>query len=187
MIRAYDFSEEISSLRTSTAFVYPTNYHYLSPPWDWDEDEPVEDSWSIALSGLGAERKKDWKPCTKTLYPLGYKDASEIPQGERAIELLDCTTLIAQGGRFYLALTKSGQDMRWEICNSYIRLGFLPPAYFAAGFYPVEGKGESAQDKLILAACRRSLVVVRDAKQRDLQKFLDRFTLELSGVRAVVG
>lgn len=184
---AYDFSDTIAALKTSTAFVYPKTYHYHLEPWDWDTDEPSQESWAIALRGLSVERKKQWWPCTKTLYPLGYGSRDEIPDGAEAIQLLDHTTIIEQCDDFYLALTSSGKDMRWEICNSYVRLGFLPPAYFAAGFYPVEGRGESTQDKLVLAACRRSLVVVRDAKQRDLQKFLDRFTLELSGVKAVVG
>lgn len=183
----HDFSEEIAQLKTSSVFARPTSFHYRNPPYDFETSEPVEDSWAIALSGLTEEQKLEWRPNTVTLYPLPYRGRHELPSGQDAIELLDHTTLIEQGDGFYLALTSSGPDMRWEICNSYVRLGFLPPAYFATGFRPVEGRGESPEDKLLLAACRRSLVFVRDEKQKDLQVFLDRFQLQLAGVRAVVG
>lgn len=183
----YDFSAEIADLKTASVFARPTSFHYRNPPYNFDTSEPVEESWAIALSGLSDEQKLEWRPNTVTLYPLPYGGRSELPLGKEAIKLLDHTTLIEQGQNFYLALTSSGPDMRWEICNSYVRLGFLPPAYFATGFRPTEGRGQSADDKLLLAACRRSLVYVRDEKQKDLQLFLNRFQQELTGVRAVVG
>jgi len=189
---AYDFSEEVSSLCENTAYYRPTAYNYPGASWDWDKyraGDQLPSGWSIALSGLTLEERLDsWSPCTNTLYPLAIKSHKEVPPGVQLIKKLDHTTLIVKDGSFFLALTKSGRDMRWEICNSYARLGFLPPAYFVRRL-PRYGDGDrewSRDDKFLLAACRRSLVVVRNSKQRDLATFLDRFGKELDGVRAVV-
>jgi hypothetical protein len=186
MSKAYSFSEIVKCLKSHTAFYLPTTYNFAHPPWDWDNGEPSPTSWSIALSGISSKEKEKWKPCTVNIYPVGYKSRGDVPPGAELVELLDSTTLIEQDGSYYLALTASGRDMRWEICHSYIRLGFLPPAHFASKLAAGAGRGLDEQDKLILAGCRRSLVVVRDARQSDLQSFLDRFSAELEGVVAVV-
>lgn len=55
-----------------------------------------------------------------------------------------------------LALSGGGMDLSWEICEAYIRLGYLPPHHFAA-LPAMAGRGSSARDKAIIAACRASV------------------------------
>jgi len=54
-----------------------------------------------------------------------------------------------------LALTGGGMDLSWEICEAYIRLDYYPPVHFCT--LPRMGnRGESADDRTIVAACKES-------------------------------
>ncbi len=39
--------------------------------------------------------------------------------------------IVDMEGDHYLALTGGGMDLSWEICEAYMRLGYLPPTHFA--------------------------------------------------------
>lgn len=56
-----------------------------------------------------------------------------------------------------LALTGGGMDLSWEICEAFMRLGYLPPVHF--GRLPgMVGRGTSRRDRWIIAGCRRALI-----------------------------
>lgn len=67
---------------------------------------------------------------------------------------------------YSLALTGGGMDLSWEICEAFMRLGFLPPVHFADGLPGMAGKGRSETDRWIIAGCRRSLEIARDRASR---------------------
>lgn len=61
-----------------------------------------------------------------------------------------------------LALTGGGMDLSWEICEAFIRFGYLPPTKYA-GLPAMAGRGKSARDKKIIEACRASVASAQRA------------------------
>lgn len=54
---------------------------------------------------------------------------------------------------YALALTATGMDHRWSICEAFMRLKFLPP--FAVTQLPVlSGRGYSPREKWIIGGCK---------------------------------
>lgn len=77
------------------------------------------------------------------------------------------------GWRHVLALSGGGMDLRWEICEAYIRLHQRPPLYFC-DLPHMAGRGESEHDQVIIAACRETLQCVQsdiDAVARRLDSY----------------
>lgn len=72
----------------------------------------------------------------------------------------------------YLALTGGGTDLSWEICAAYIALGYYPPAHFC-DLPAMAGRGSGEADRHIIAACRKSLEILRRWMQYRLEN-LDR-------------
>jgi hypothetical protein len=70
-----------------------------------------------------------------------------------------------------LALTGGGMDLAWEICEAYMRLGYLPPVEFKPAV--MSGRGTSPRDQWVLAGCRRARTALIEVMQRRLES-LDR-------------
>jgi hypothetical protein len=60
-------------------------------------------------------------------------------------------------GTMGLALTGGGMDMTWSIVAAYVALGALPPYRFACDLPGMGGRGQSDKDKVLTAACLRTL------------------------------
>ena len=72
-----------------------------------------------------------------------------------------------------LALSGGGMNFSWEICEAYMRLGFLPPTYFA-DLPEMAGLPRTAVDRWVIAGCEKSFKVQRrwaDAALAHLAKF----------------
>jgi hypothetical protein len=59
-----------------------------------------------------------------------------------------------------LALSGGGMDLSWEICEAFMRLGYLPPTHF--GLPAMCGRGISAKDRWILRGYLRACQVQRN-------------------------
>lgn len=103
-----------------------------------------------------SEDETDWSPTMNIIYPL--PDNFEVPEDWR--ERLDNMTIVQVDGQSYLALTGDGMDMSWEICATYINLGYYPPAELAE-LPAMAGRGEDEKDKVILACCMKSCVILQ--------------------------
>lgn len=66
-------------------------------------------------------------PMMNFRYPIG---ANFDADSARTIADLPLCLVQFDGDEVYLALTGGGMDMSWEICEGYIRLGYLPPTHF---------------------------------------------------------
>lgn len=75
--------------------------------------------------------------------------------------------VVWRGGAVELALTGGGMDLSWEICEAYVRLGYLPPKHFAAD--PPRLAGHTPKPEVV-AACRRSLLVAAAQAERGLER-----------------
>lgn len=129
----------------------------------------------IEMHGLEPEVFDDdgdedgWTPMMNYAYPL----PSGVRTGETWHRAMRCTTVVEIGGESYLALTGGGMDLSWEIVETYLRCGYLPPAYFARRLPRMGSRGASETDRAILEACRLSLRYVASCAAQGLED-LDR-------------
>lgn len=101
-------------------------------------------------------------PMMNYYYPLGsYMDRHLDPE-EAAVQLHrhgSTTCLVRINGETHgLALTGGGMDLSWEICQSFIALGLLPPLHFAK-LPAMAGRPRGAVDEHIVLACLKSFEV----------------------------
>ena len=90
------------------------------------------DDWEVALPLTEKEIEEDtWKPVMNYLWPitgLDYRiDSEEEIKDILAIPGVMTMVYIESLDESYLALTAGGMDYSWQIAETYIRLGFLPP------------------------------------------------------------
>lgn len=60
------------------------------------------------------------------------------------------------GPDYSLALTGGGMDLSWEICEAFMRLGFLPPVKYA-NLPGMAGKGDRPDERKVIEGCVRAL------------------------------
>lgn len=116
-------------------------------------------------------------PMMNYYYPLpGFNDrrydANECARALASLPL--CVVEFTDEGEYALALTGGGMDLSWEICEAFMRCGYLPPAHFA-NLPAMAGRGESRKDRQIISACRRSLRAVKARAAWALQSVSRKF------------
>ena len=121
-----------------------------------------------------------WAPMMNYMYSLPITSLPDNVQSK----LVSCTIVVV-GDEHYIVLTGGGMDLSWEICETYINLGFYPPAHFC-DLPKMCGRGDDkeycddSRDQRILDACRESLNIVTRWKQGALEslerKFEGKFT-----------
>lgn len=120
---------------------------------------------------INGDALEDWFPAMNYVYPL------PSPPPDDWKTRVSCCTCVEIDGAPYLALTGGGMDMSWEICESFIALGYYPPAHFAE-LPSMAGRGESKADRAILAACRRSLEAMVERHQAKLDRLTSLYNLD---------
>lgn len=113
-----------------------------------------------------------WSPMMNYIYPL--PGSFEVP--DDVMDKLNNTTIVCIDDNYYLALTGGGMDLSWEICESYINLGYYPPAHFCC-LPRMAGRGTSSGDKAILAYCRESLRIKQRWDANDLNSLESNFDI----------
>jgi hypothetical protein len=109
--------------------------------------------WEIALPLNDIEiADGEYDPLLNFLYPLG--EYFEVPSDFR--EKLDNMTIVKAEDQYWLALTAAGMDLTWEICRTYINLGYYPPVAFCR-LPAMSGRGSSPGDLEIIRRCNESL------------------------------
>lgn len=106
---------------------------------------------------MGDEHEDDWLPMMNYIYPL--PDHFEVPEDIR--DRLCCCTVVEINDQHYLALTGGGMDLSWEIVETYIRLGLLPPVHFCE-LPAMTGRGTNENDRTIIDACVRSYKTIEE-------------------------
>lgn len=76
-----------------------------------------------------------------------------------------------EGEDTFLALTGGGMDMSWYIVDAYVRLGYLPPAYFSLPSFA--GMALTPKRELLLAACRATQRAICDGAASALRRLDD--------------
>jgi len=125
----------------------------------------------------------DLTPMMDYLYPIELQDPEEAQSilYHAVIPVVVVHAYVPQEDewKYYLALSGGGMDLRWEICEAYIRLGYLPPVYFC-DLPAMWGRGQSQKDRLIIDACLESIEVKRTQLrwiEQGLKKILEEATV----------
>lgn len=132
--------------------------------WEYEEASRCSEC-NKALVGHEGDRHcdvDDESTCRGTLngdgpmmsywYPVDIDDTREA-----ALALVDtCLCVVTVEGKTGLALTGGGMDLRWEICEAFMILGFLPPLYHC-DLPGMAGKNvDSKRNRWIVAGCLKS-------------------------------
>lgn len=100
-------------------------------------------------------------PVMSYYYPVGSPYLTGADQARLVAAGLPLSLVEIDGVGVVLVLTGGGMDLSWEICEAYMVLGQLPPVHFC-DLPGMAGRGESARDRSIIAACLRSLAIVAE-------------------------
>lgn len=150
-----------------------------------DIDDEHERLFQLEAAGFGyCPRHGDWfsdfqsaeGPQMNYRYPVNV--AVTYDNVRKIANLPLC--LIDDRSDAYLALTGGGMDLSWEICEAYIRLGFLPPTHF--DLEAMADKFLNPRTARIIAAAERACEVqqgwIRRRGERTTQLFTDLPTRE---------
>lgn len=169
----------VKELRNDCVDVVSQDFDYgkgYAEVWEYYETEACEKCGTIfLLNGGGGEKHSDIDPDSDC---DGYVTESEGPmmnylyplpkyaiQSDKEKKKLDglplCVVHLLETDEWGLALTGGGMDLSWEICEAYMRLGYLPPAHFAR-LPDMAGMKLDTRNKWILAGCTRSVRMQRN-------------------------
>lgn len=116
-------------------------------------------------------------PMSEYWYDLPLRSENEaMDVAEKLRDLSLC--VVEVDGEYGLALTGTGWDARREICEAYMRAGFLPPVRIARQL-PTPGSHVDEVDAWVAAGCRRSLDVEIGALTYD-REHLDKLIADMS-------
>jgi hypothetical protein len=153
-------------------------------PIDYDFSQGYAEKWDIALDLTEEEQEnEEFVPMMNYYYPLpndfeeDMKDKFGDEWRSKIKDKLVTTTVVRfeDDDKYALALTGGGMDLSWEICESFINLGYLPPAHFC-DLPRMAGKSmDDESNRKIVLACLRSLDVIKyrsDYSKEGLEKML---------------
>ena len=103
-------------------------------------------------------------PMMSYFYPCGW--SGDAQGAAIAIARLPLCVVELRDGTRGLALTGGGMDLSWEICEAYIRLGFLPPLHYAGDLPSMADKKLDERTKLVLAGAAESARAVANQAAR---------------------
>jgi len=139
--------------------LYVDCINYCPQYYDFWEKKLGED-WEVAFELTEEEiENESYYPMMNYIYPLPDNFEIESKDLKKLVKKMSALTVVylTDEDRYFLALTGGGMDLSWEICEGYIILGYLPPAYLCH-LSSMAGTKLNSRTKRILAACRRSLL-----------------------------
>lgn len=123
-------------------------------PYAWSEG-----IWTPVILEKDTENPEAWYPKVNFRYSLSSGWTPPEDPDELRKKMRDCTVIfLPEENLYYLALTKHGRNSAWEICETFMNLGYLPPTTFC-DLPKRKGFGESKRDRWIIQACARSLAL----------------------------
>lgn len=110
-------------------------------------------------------------PMMSYYYPCELQDPAEAAVVLGAASLPVCVVNV--DGTTGLALTGGGMDLSWEICEAFLRVGYLPPLHFCD--LPQMGRGDSPRDRWIIAGCKRTAEVASGWAVRTAERLAEQY------------
>lgn len=156
----YKPSVDIKDLSAAVVNDKPRDYNF------YDNEYPTD--WDIPLRLTEEERMNGYfEPMMNTAWPLPSNFT--IPDGAKE-DLVNMTIVNIKDERGYdLALTGAGMDFSWQIAETYVNLGFLPPAHIQR-LPKMAGKNyDSEINRMIMKALKKSHEVASTQSQRAIE------------------
>lgn len=128
---------------------------------DYDFSKGYAEKWEVGFEQTEEEMEnEEWMPMMNYYYPLpkDFKPWDNIKK-----DLSPNTTLIyfTDEDKYAIALTGGGMNLTWNIAESYINLGYLPPLDYC-DLPRMAGMRMKPKSKKIIFACRRTLDVTKN-------------------------
>lgn len=132
---------------------------------------PECDNVGLDARELGAEG-----PMMNYYYPLPHSSTAYDDMARLLADTCLCVVSFSDGRRDGLALTGGGMDLTWEVCEAFVRLGYLPPVHFAANLPKMAGGRMdfaelSDRDRHTADAARLALTRAAQRATRDVARF----------------
>jgi hypothetical protein len=147
----------------------PVPAEVLMADGEIDEDELVE--WAENSGFTACDRQgegyTEFDSAEGPMMNYRYQIDDELYTNDAAHKIAHlplCLVRDEENENVYLALTGGGMDLSWEICEAYIRLGYLPPSHF--DLPEMAGKELNERNALIVAAVERSNEILASWAQR---------------------
>lgn len=133
--------------------------------------EPGDDEYPALCALLGIpdapeddeDSEEEFHPVMNFIYPLNGHPGEDWP------DLVTCTTVVMVNGEYCLALTAGGMNLTWEIVESYVNLGYLPPAALC-DLPRMAGRGDSEKDQLLAEASRMSCEALMNRLRMQIER-----------------
>ncbi|RJQ53389.1 MAG: hypothetical protein C4521_07600 [Actinobacteria bacterium] len=152
--------KELKELHTETVMMQPISLH-------WGEIS----GWMVYPRSDEEEEYEREGPTVNYCYPLPQEFERDHPDAAEASKLLQGLPLCLVEfdpvchdwglPKHALALTGGGMNFSWEVCEAYMRLGYLPP-YHYTDLPRLAGMKLSARHRWIIAGCRRTCHVLME-------------------------
>jgi hypothetical protein len=150
--------------------------------WDYYVAERCSTCGKVVLNVHGEDRHSDLDdttdcegyvyadgPMMNYYYPI--PEPRDLDEAQRALVNSPlCIVHFEDDDLWALALTGGGMDLSWEICEAFMRLGYLPPVHFASDLPHMAGMTATPTNRWIVAGCRRSLSIAREWQTRGLER-----------------
>jgi hypothetical protein len=159
-------------------------------PEDWDYEEAdtcSECGHAVACNGMSGsctnedcelfEQDQEFETAEGPMMNYSYPLEQGFATHEHDVRVLDGLPLCIvrfENGDQELALTGGGMDLSWEICEAYIRLGYLPPLHFA-DLPRMGSRGQSDRDQRIVEACIRSAEIASSWTLRTKDRLVEQY------------
>lgn len=136
-------------------------YDLIHADGDWnridltDEDQFDMDDIRQEAQERMYEEPDEFAPMMNYYYPY----ESGMPASDQSVLMFNGVSVVVVevDGDEVLALSGGGMDLSWDICKSYILLGYLPPVHFCdLPEYARYSEAKITQDNVIIDACLRS-------------------------------
>lgn len=106
-------------------------------------------------------------PMMNYFYPISVEDPHTDDLKEMAYAIKDLPLcVVVMDDEVGLALTGGGMDLSWEICEAYIRLGYLPPYRFTHLPLMADKRLDDRTMKIAQACIRTCSVLAQRARNR---------------------
>lgn len=108
-------------------------------------------------------------PAMNFFYPLPEFHGNPTAAAAVIVDVPLCLVRFVDNNDCGLALTGGGMDLSWEICETHMLLGYLPPVHFAD--LPEDCRDlRRASNRWILSGVRRALDGERNRMERALER-----------------
>lgn len=109
-------------------------------------------------------------PMMNFIYPLPGIELTEAYKAAKKIDGLNlCIIWQPMMEKCGMALTGAGMDFFWEICEAYMRLGYVPPYHFANDM-PCMAEPLTETKRWVIEGCRESIRTMQLRAERAMQR-----------------